>query len=72
MLQTRHSASRSALKDQHISKEEFDEFVDNCKKVQDLEHIAADCEDKIDLIHQDVALNVMSDPENEKKIREIF
>ncbi|XP_057310202.1 uncharacterized protein LOC130648181 [Hydractinia symbiolongicarpus] len=50
----------------------FNDSIAICNKIKDCEKTAKDCEEKIGLIHEAIALNILKKPETEQHIKDIY
>ena len=58
-----------ALNDETLDQEEYDKFITTEISIRNLEHAIADCEEKIILVHDAIATNLIRTPEeNENEI----
>lgn len=48
------------------------EIISVLEKIKDLEHGIQNCEEKIKLVHNAIALNILKTPENKEEIQRIY
>ena len=65
-------ATVHAINDKRIQHDEFDKYVEKQIAICKLENTITDCDEKIELVHDALATNIVSHPEREKEIKAIY
>ena len=65
-------AISNAISDKVINHIEFDIYVQKQIRIQKSEHVIEDCNEKINLIQDAIAANMIRNPEKEDDIRKVY
>ena len=65
-------AGHLALQNKTIDKSAFDEYISQQREIRQLEYIISDLSEKIDLVHDAIATNLIRTPEKEEDIRNMY
>lgn len=65
-------AASHAISNKIIKHSEFDLYVEKQIQIRRLEYVVEDCDEKINLIQDAIASNLIRNPENEEHIRTIY
>ena len=61
-----------ALKNNEFDKNEFNNRIEACNKIKDLEQMIASCEEKNKLVQVAISLAILHEPEKNEYIRSIY
>ena len=61
-----------AIQNKTLGKHGFDNFIQNQQKIIHLERTISNIVEKVALVHEAIASNILKAPEKEKEIKQIF